>query len=107
MKAAQELLLGPGEAARTRMRDVEFVDMPVKQFLNRCGNQRMPFRWTINPAADASSHVARILRTGHGAYFRIFSAMPPIKRSSRCVCPRIDMTIRSTPSLLTNSPITS
>jgi len=49
MKAAQELLLEPGEAAHTRMRDVEFVDMPVKQILNRCSNPRMPFRWTINP----------------------------------------------------------
>jgi DNA repair photolyase len=49
VKAAQELLLEPGEAARTRMRDVEFVDMPVKQILNRCSNPQMPFRWTINP----------------------------------------------------------
>ncbi len=49
MKAAQELLLEPIEAAHTRMRDVEFVDMPVKQILNRCSNPRMPFRWTINP----------------------------------------------------------
>ncbi len=49
MKAAQELLIGPGETVRTRMRDVEFVDMPVKQILNRCSNPRMPFRWTINP----------------------------------------------------------
>ena len=49
MKVAQELLIEPVEAARTRIRDVEFVDMPVKQILNRCSNPRMPFRWTINP----------------------------------------------------------
>ncbi|HXR25068.1 MAG TPA: hypothetical protein VN742_06885 [Candidatus Binataceae bacterium] len=28
---------------------VEFVEMPVKQILNRCSNPRLPFRWTINP----------------------------------------------------------
>ena len=47
--AEQELLLEPVETAHTRMRDVEFVDMPVKQILNRCSNPRMSFRWTINP----------------------------------------------------------
>jgi DNA repair photolyase len=31
------------------VRDVEFVEMPVKQILNRCTSPRMPFRWTINP----------------------------------------------------------
>ena len=31
------------------LRDVEFVEMPVKQILNRCSSPRMPFRWTINP----------------------------------------------------------
>src|SRR5579863_3980681 len=30
-------------------RGVEFVEMPVRQVLNRCTNERMPFRWTINP----------------------------------------------------------
>ena len=30
-------------------RGVEFVEMPVKQILNRCTSPRMPFRWTINP----------------------------------------------------------
>ncbi len=30
-------------------RDVEFLEMPVRQILNRCDNPRMPFRWTINP----------------------------------------------------------
>lgn len=28
---------------------VEFVEMPVRQILNRCSNPRLPFRWTINP----------------------------------------------------------
>jgi DNA repair photolyase len=31
------------------LRDVEFVEMPVRTILNRCENSRMPFRWTINP----------------------------------------------------------
>ena len=31
------------------LRDVEFVEMPVRSILNRCENSRMPFRWTINP----------------------------------------------------------
>jgi DNA repair photolyase len=31
------------------LRDVEFVDLPVKRILNRCANPRLPFRWTINP----------------------------------------------------------
>src|SRR5712692_3987524 len=30
-------------------RDVEFLEMPVKQILNRCTNPQMRFRWTINP----------------------------------------------------------
>jgi len=30
-------------------RDVTFLDLPVRQILNRCQNPRMPFRWTINP----------------------------------------------------------
>jgi DNA repair photolyase len=30
-------------------RGVAFVEMPVKQILNRCISERMPFRWTINP----------------------------------------------------------
>jgi DNA repair photolyase len=30
-------------------RGVEFVEMPVRQILNRCSNPKMPFRWTINP----------------------------------------------------------
>src|SRR5271155_1939003 len=31
------------------LRDVEFVEMPVRTILNRCENPRMPFRWTITP----------------------------------------------------------
>jgi DNA repair photolyase len=30
-------------------RGVTFVEMPVRQILNRCTSERMPFRWTINP----------------------------------------------------------
>ena len=32
-----------------QVRDVEFIEMPVRQILNRCENPAMPFRWTINP----------------------------------------------------------
>jgi len=28
---------------------VEFIEMPVRQILNRCSNPQLPFRWTINP----------------------------------------------------------
>src|SRR5216684_2316767 len=31
------------------LRDVEFLEMPVRTILNRCENPRLPFRWTINP----------------------------------------------------------
>src|SRR5438046_3395063 len=31
------------------VRDVEFIEMPVRAILNRCDSPRMPFRWTINP----------------------------------------------------------
>jgi DNA repair photolyase len=30
-------------------RGVEFVEMAVRQILNRCSNPQMPFAWTINP----------------------------------------------------------
>src|SRR5882757_6018040 len=30
-------------------RGVEFVEMPVRQILNRCDSPRMPFHWTVNP----------------------------------------------------------
>ena len=30
-------------------RGVEFLEMPVRNILNRCDSPRMPFRWTINP----------------------------------------------------------
>ncbi len=50
MKAALVLPLDTAPArTATHLRDVEFVDMPVKQILNRCTSPRMPFRWTINP----------------------------------------------------------
>jgi DNA repair photolyase len=43
----------PLEAVAARraahLRDVEFIEMPVKQILNRCTSPNMPFRWTINP----------------------------------------------------------
>ncbi|MCL5044199.1 MAG: radical SAM protein [Deltaproteobacteria bacterium] len=31
------------------VRGVRFSYLPAGRLLNRCGNQRMPFRWTINP----------------------------------------------------------
>jgi DNA repair photolyase len=50
MKAAPALPLGIApERTASHLRDVEFLDMPVKQILNRCTSPRMPFRWTINP----------------------------------------------------------
>jgi len=50
MKAALVLSLDTAPArTATHLRDIEFVDMPVKQILNRCTSPRMPFRWTINP----------------------------------------------------------
>jgi len=44
-----ELPLPPFSRQLDRLRDVEFVEMPVKRILNRCDSPRMPFRWTINP----------------------------------------------------------
>ncbi|MGD0289618.1 MAG: radical SAM protein [Candidatus Binataceae bacterium] len=38
--------LAPAPAA---VRDVEFVEMPVRRILNRCDNPSLRFRWTINP----------------------------------------------------------
>src|SRR5271166_6221991 len=50
MNAASTLSLLPITSAEpTYLRDVEFVDMQIKQILNRCDSPRMPFRWTINP----------------------------------------------------------
>ena len=40
-------LLKPNDLEATR--GVEFIEMPVRQILNRCDSPRMPFRWTINP----------------------------------------------------------
>ncbi len=36
-------------AALGPLRDVEFIEMPVRTVINRCQNPRLPFRWTINP----------------------------------------------------------
>ncbi len=52
MDAAETFLFEPadghdGDLAHAR--GVEFVEMPVRQILNRCTSPRMPFRWTINP----------------------------------------------------------
>jgi DNA repair photolyase len=50
MNAAPTLPLQLGRKEEIpQLRDVEFVEMPVKQILNRCPNPRMSFRWTINP----------------------------------------------------------
>src|ERR1700736_4052552 len=49
MRAAEGSLVEPIPTAPTHLRDVEFVDLPVKQILNRCSNPRLSFRWTINP----------------------------------------------------------
>jgi DNA repair photolyase len=41
-----------GEASTSEastIRDVEFIEMPVRQILNRCDNPALRFRWTINP----------------------------------------------------------
>jgi DNA repair photolyase len=41
-----------GEASAdgpSTLRDVEFIEMPVRQILNRCDNPALRFRWTINP----------------------------------------------------------
>jgi DNA repair photolyase len=50
MKAVATLPLysaPPEELGATR--GVEFIEMPVRQILNRCDSPRVPFRWTINP----------------------------------------------------------
>ena len=49
MKAANLSLVPETQSAPTHLRDVEFIEMPVKQILNRCSNPRLSFRWTINP----------------------------------------------------------
>jgi DNA repair photolyase len=50
MNIAPLLPLGTGPTSTSsHLRDVEFVDMPVREILNRCTSPRMPFRWTINP----------------------------------------------------------
>src|SRR6266851_6462391 len=49
MTAVEKLPLLSAEEQPTKLRDVEFIDLPVKQILNRCDNPRLAFRWTINP----------------------------------------------------------
>jgi DNA repair photolyase len=49
MNAALSLPLTQDARPAAHLRDVDFVDMPVRQILNRCTSPRMPFRWTINP----------------------------------------------------------
>jgi len=50
MEAAARLpLRSPELEDLPASRGVEFVEMPVRQILNRCDSPRMPFRWTINP----------------------------------------------------------
>jgi DNA repair photolyase len=50
MEAATRLPLHSAELEDLpASRGVEFVEMPVRQILNRCDSPRMPFRWTINP----------------------------------------------------------
>ncbi len=47
--AKSELFDKPVAAGLAPLRDVEFLEMPVRTILNRCQNPQMPFRWTINP----------------------------------------------------------
>lgn len=42
-------LASPAPSKSDVTRGVEFIEMPVRQILNRCDSPRMPFRWTINP----------------------------------------------------------
>jgi DNA repair photolyase len=52
MKATTNALFDNFAAHSARLeplRNVEFIEMPVRTVLNRCENLRMPFRWTINP----------------------------------------------------------
>ena len=49
MHTAEKLLLSSAPEDPIRLRDVEFIELPVKQILNRCDNPRLSFRWTINP----------------------------------------------------------
>jgi DNA repair photolyase len=49
ISALPSLLLEPEEPLAESRRGVEFVEMGVKQILNKCSNPQMPFAWTINP----------------------------------------------------------
>src|ERR1700675_4406456 len=47
--AASRPFFSPPPDELDATRGVEFIEMPVRQILNRCDSPRMPFRWTINP----------------------------------------------------------
>src|SRR5208282_6331473 len=50
MKAVATLpLYSPRPEDLDATRGVEFIEMPVRQLLNRCDSPHVPFRWTINP----------------------------------------------------------
>jgi DNA repair photolyase len=50
LSMSDQLSFGENPASEpSAIRDVEFVEMPVRQILNRCSNPAMHFRWTINP----------------------------------------------------------
>src|SRR2546426_9639650 len=50
MALANSLFVEPVEPEALELRSgVEFVEMPVRQILNRCTSPWMPFAWTINP----------------------------------------------------------
>src|SRR6516164_5636370 len=50
MNSAPSLPLNTaGAQVAAHLRGVHYLEMPVKQILNRCSSPRMPFRWTINP----------------------------------------------------------
>src|SRR5258708_12457384 len=50
MEAAARLpLFLPPVEELPGIRDVEFIEMPVRSILNRCDSPRMPFRWSIMP----------------------------------------------------------
>jgi len=41
-------LAGQSELLKAKSQ-VDYYELPTRSVLNRCGNTRMPFRWTINP----------------------------------------------------------
>jgi DNA repair photolyase len=40
---------GLPQTAPSGSREVEYFDLPIRDILNRCSSERMPFVWTINP----------------------------------------------------------